>query len=125
MKLTKLADVVNSAMLSAKHPENIDVVITTVLPYATCGQLPCTGVLSANMGFDWEAGQFRITPEKSLHTVDQIQVKPKKDPSIRGVYRCALCGQFVGFVDPDPYDENEKDHYCRSCGTAVLWEEED
>lgn len=44
MTLNELKSAVDTALQYERHPENVDVVITTKLPYATCGQLPCTGV---------------------------------------------------------------------------------
>ena len=52
MTLNELKSAVDTALQYERHTENVDVVITTKLPYATCGQLPCAGVKYVGMGFD-------------------------------------------------------------------------
>jgi hypothetical protein len=79
MTLSQLVDAVNTIAQYERHPEKINVVITTKLPYATCGQRPCVGVQCVGMGFDFEAGQFRITPQEDLMSVKHgIQQKAIK-----------------------------------------------
>ena len=115
MKLTRLADAVSVAMQHERHPENVDVVITTQLPYATCGQLPCTGIASVGMGFDWEAGQFRITPEEKLMCVKHDV--PQKVIAWEGVYCCPKCEHQLAVKR-----KNASIRFCYSCGQAVKWE---
>lgn len=76
MKLSQLVNAVNTIAQREPHPERIDVVITTKLPYATCGQQPCVGVQCVGMGFDFEAGQFRITPDEELMVVKNDAPQP-------------------------------------------------
>lgn len=76
MKLSQLVDAVNTIARYESHPEKIDVVITTKLPYATCGQRPCASVRCVGMGFDFEAGQFRITPNEELMAIKHNVPQP-------------------------------------------------
>lgn len=55
-----------------QHPYNDpEVVIKIKLPYVTVGGLPTVKVKDANMGFDWDAGKFILTPEESLMPSDR------------------------------------------------------
>lgn len=38
-------------------------------------------------------------------------------------YECPNCDSFLGYVS-DCKDEQYQDSYCRNCGQAILWEEE-
>ena len=115
MKLVQLIDAVNSALRYERYPENIDVVITTKLPYVTVGQLPCTDVKSVGMGFDWEAGQFRITPQEDLmcvkHDVPQAVIE------YNGTYHCPKCERMLG------KRKNIDIKFCSKCGQAVKWDD--
>ena len=48
-------------------------------------------------------------------------VEPRRDANCVRMFRCGVCGEYVGFIDSDPGDPNEQDNYCRNCGTPVLW----
>jgi len=115
MKLTQLASAVNSALEHERRPEEIDVVITTALPYMTCGQLPCACVRFASMGFDWEAGQFRIMPDEALMAVKHDV--PQKVIEWRGNYHCPKCEHMLS-------GKRKKTdiRFCSQCGTAVKWD---
>lgn len=113
MKLNELKSAVDMALQYERHPENVEVVITTKLPYATCGQLPCAGVKYVGMGFDWEAGQFRIKPMEDLmcikHDIPQAVVE------YCGTYCCPKCEKTLG---------KRKDtdiRFCSKCGQALNW----
>ena len=70
MKLSQLVSTLNSIIeRSNRSLEDIEVVIDTKEPVMTFGARPCTEVKSVSMGFDWEAGQLRITPENDLMCV--------------------------------------------------------
>lgn len=117
MKLTQLYNAINNSLLYERNPADIDVVITTTLPYATCGQRPCTGVRSVGMGFDWEAGQFRITPQEPLMCVKHDA--PQVVREWRGAYHCPKCERLFG---------KRKDtdiRFCSKCGQAVKWDAAD
>ena len=116
MKLTQLASAVNSALEHERRPEEINVVITTALPYITCGQLPCADVRCAGMGFDWEAGQFRITPAEALmavkHDVPQRVIERHEN------YHCPKCEHMLSGKR-----KNKDIRYCSKCGQAVKWDD--
>ena len=109
MKLIKLMETINDALIHEKqNAKDIEVVIDTELPYATVGQRPSTGVKYAFMGFDWEAGQFRITPEKRLIAIEDAVPQMVTDWSGSGVYCCPKCGHVLS-----------KGKRKLECGTAV------
>lgn len=113
MKLSQLVDAVNTIAQREPHPERIDVVITTKLPYSTCGQLPCVGAQCVGMGFDWEAGQFRITPQEDLMCVRHDV--PQKVIEHRDTYCCPKCERILS---------KQRDtgiRFCCKCGQAVRW----
>ena len=53
---------------------------------------------------------------------EQEAVAPTLDETTKSFYRCGVCGEYVGFIDSDPGDTDEKDNYCRNCGQAVKWD---
>ena len=115
MKLVKLKEIVDFAMQQERHPETINVVITAELPYMTAGQKPYVGVKYAAMGFDWEAGQFRITPEEKVMACKHDG--PQTVVEWRGMYCCPKCETTLS--------KNRKNwdiKYCYKCGRAVKWE---
>ena len=114
MKLPQFIDALISAMQYECSPKDVDVVITTNLPYITCGQRPCTGVAYVGMGFDWESGQFRIEPEEKLMPIkDAI---PQKVILWRDAYHCPKCEHMLGIRKKTDI------RFCSSCGQAVRWE---
>jgi len=116
MTLNELKIAVDTAFQYERHPENVDVVITTELPYATCGQLPCTGVKYVGMGFDWKAGQFRITPEDKLMAIKHDT--PQKVMKWRENYHCPKCEYMIG-----QGRKRENIHFCEKCGQEVKWDD--
>ena len=116
MKLSRLFDLIQHALLSeGKRAADIEVVIDTELPYATVGQRPCTAVKSAGMGFDWEAGQFRIEPEDRLMAIEDAVPQMVADWS--GVYCCPKCDHVLS-----KGKRKIGVRYCSQCGQAVKWE---
>ena len=114
MTVRRLKEIVDFAMEVERHPEKAEVVINIELPYATCGARPCIGVLCAGMGFDWEAGQFRITPEEKVMCLkDNV---PQKVLEWEGRYHCPKCEHMLS-------KKKDKDiRYCSRCGTGVRWD---
>lgn len=115
MKLTELANAIDLTLKFERRPENIDVVITTKLPYATCGQCPCTGVSAVGMGFDWEAGQFRITPQEDLMCVKHDV--PRRVIDNLDMYYCPKCQRSLGAR------KNTDIRFCSRCGQEVKWDD--
>lgn len=116
MKLIGLINAINTTLqIERRKPEDIDVVITTELPYITCVQRPCTGVRCVCMGFDWEAGQFRITPEDKLmavkHNVPQMVMEWRES------YHCPKCEHMLSTKK-----KKNDIRFCSRCGQAVKWE---
>jgi len=48
-------------------------------------------------------------------------VEPRQDAYCPRMFRCGVCGEYVGFIDSDSGDPNEQDNYCRNCGNGVKW----
>ena len=114
MTLDKFAETVQSIMQMEKHPERVEVVISTELPYMTYGQRPCTDVRYVYMGVDWEAGQLRIMPEEKVMCLkDNV---PYKVLEWDGRYHCPKCEYMLS-------KKKDKDiRYCSRCGTGVRWD---
>jgi hypothetical protein len=72
MKLSEMHRLVNvyhdEERMMREDPE---VVIQIKLPYSTMGGQPTVRVKSLQMGFDWDAGKFIITPEENLTPADR------------------------------------------------------
>ena len=77
MTLTELKQAVDYAVQSCERrylqPDKITVYIPSYKT-GSAGHIPCTAVKYANMGFDWEASSFLITPEKELREIDRDEI---------------------------------------------------
>ncbi len=51
--------------------KDAEVVIQIKLPYSTVGGSPVVKVKQVQLGFDWDAGKFIITPEEDLTPSDR------------------------------------------------------
>ncbi len=115
MTLTELKNAIDTALQFERNTDNIDVVITTVLPYITYGQRPCMDVRYVGMGFDWESGQFRIEPEEKLMCVKHDTPQPVMEWHEN--YHCPKCEHMLSGKR-----KNKDIRYCSKCGQAVKWE---
>ena len=115
VKLTRLKEIIDSVVEVERHPENVEIVIDIELPYATLGARPCVSVYCAGMGFDWEAGQFRITPEEKL--MCRKHDAPQDVIPHDGNYYCPKCHHLLS----KKY-KNSDIHFCSVCGQEVKWE---
>ena len=115
MTLTELKNAIDTALQFERNPDNIDVVITTVLPYMTCGQRPCMDVRYVGMGFDWEHGQFRIEPKEKLMAIKHDE--PQMVMEYRGNYHCPKCEYMIS-----QRKKLDAIRFCGKCGQAVKWE---
>jgi hypothetical protein len=116
MNLEELRIAVNSAINSLheyENPKEISVLINLKEP--SIGARTSSAVKCANMGFDWEHGQFRIEPEKhlvrkgnGLKSVKQAICCESHDIN-RKYYICPICeGQIA-----------KNDKYCKYCGQKL------
>lgn len=73
MTVERLRDILNDVANGANWElyKNSLVVISVEDSRNTVGSRPYTKVRSVGMGFDWEAGQFRIEPENKLMEVSK------------------------------------------------------
>lgn len=78
MKLSELIKLVERHGNLEGHRDP-DLVIKIKLPYNTVGRLPSVPVVGVQMGFDWEAGQFIITPGEELTPSDRDFAKQMTD----------------------------------------------
>ena len=69
----RLRDILNELAENPywKQDKESQVVITIENFEANCGGRPYEKVQSVGLGFDWEAGQFRIEPENKLMEVSK------------------------------------------------------
>lgn len=115
MTLKELKTAIDAALRFEHNPENINVVISTELPYITCGQRPGVEVRYAGMGFDWEAGQFRIEPKEKVmavkHDVPQTVIEWE------GNYHCPKCEYRLS------RSRNRNIRFCSKCGQAVKFDD--
>lgn len=116
MKLSQLVSALNSIIESGGQflDGDTEVVIDTKEPVMTCGARPYCKVKSVNLGFDWEAGQLRITPEDDLMCVKHDC--PQKVLEWRGMYLCPKCECVLSD------SKSETVRYCKRCGQAVKWD---
>ncbi len=77
MKLNELKEAVDHAVENClrghQNPESVTVYIPTY-KVGTAGHIPCTGIRSARMGFDWEANSFLIQPAETLREIDRNEI---------------------------------------------------
>lgn len=59
--------------------EDNQVMIAIKLPYTTIGAIPMVPVKLGFTGFDWENGNFILTPEENLMPADRDFAKTMKD----------------------------------------------
>ena len=73
MTVERLRDILNELAENPywKQDKESQVVITIENFEANLGERPYEKVQSVGLGFDWEAGQFRIEPENKLMEVSK------------------------------------------------------
>ena len=91
-----------------------DIVVAIDLTEPSYGARSATGIASAGMGFDWEHGQFRITPAEKLVRLGNAitDSKPVVCKQIEGknTFWCPRCESKI--AGPD--------RYCRYCGQKLV-----
>ena len=104
------------------------IVITTLeaLP-DYCYDCPChSGYCKADNEHRYSDYRPYWCPLKDTNKVELLKeqeaVEPRRDADCPTMFRCGVCGEYVGFVDSDPGDPNEQDNYCRNCGRRVKWD---
>ena len=94
-----------------ENPKNIMVLIS--LKENSMGGRASSGVSCVGMGFDWEHGQFRIEPTKSLvsmgNAITDIKSVICKEYDGRKYYKCPRCESKI----------SKNDNYCRECGQKL------
>lgn len=115
MNLYELKNIIDASIgdryAGHRNPKDISVLIT--LSERSVGARAACDVYSANMGFDWEHNQFRISPDFPLvHKGNTLKdIKPQLCEKIdgRSYYFCSRCEGRV----------SKTDKYCRSCGQRM------
>ena len=114
MTLTELAEKVQTAVQTEPYPERVRVVIPVDLPYQTAGATPIVEVDRTGIGFDWNAGTFRIVPRQRVmpikYNVPQLVVKSQDSH---------LCPKCTRILAKKRIDEDVM--FCKYCGTAIKW----
>lgn len=94
-----------------KKPSEISVLIT--LSESSMGARASSDIKYANMGFDWESGQFRIEPSKLLVTkgnsLTDIRSVVCRQYNGRNYYFCPRCDEKI----------SKSDFYCRRCSQRL------
>ena len=113
LNLEELKKIVDSTIehVYGKEPKEVPVLIST--SEISMGARASTSVKYANMGFDWEDGQFRIEPDKALVNRGNsfLDVKSVDCRSYEGrnYYFCPRCQQKI----------SKNDRYCRYCSQKL------
>ena len=114
MNLKELKDAVDFAL---DHGCDGSEEVRITLSGPTVGARASANVQSANLGFDWEYGQFRIEPAVSLRADGRTLEDPLEticaeyiyDKRREIVHHCPNCGNIV-----------KKTHkYCSTCGQKI------
>lgn len=79
MKLSELHKRIAAHVEDMQPYQDLDVVISIKLPYATMGAQPTVKVKNVWNGFDWDDGKFIIVPEESLTKPNDEFTKQFKD----------------------------------------------
>lgn len=96
-----------------EEPEKVGVYVTLEEP--SIGARAKSDVISCNMGFDWEAGQFRIATKDKLvrKDRDRLSIIPIKQrlsfDNTRKIYCCPICDNKISKIDK----------FCRFCGQRM------
>jgi hypothetical protein len=113
MNLAELKTIVDRSIeqLKFEKPENVSVLIT--LSESSMGARASSCVKYAGLGFDWERGQFRFEPDKSLVTKGNNLIDIKgvvcRQYEGRNYYYCPRCQQKI----------SKDDSYCRFCSQKL------
>jgi DNA-directed RNA polymerase subunit RPC12/RpoP len=115
MNLKELKETIDFVIGQLRHdyekPEQIPVLIN--LSENSIGARASSGVNYACMGIDWEHGQFRLQPSKSLvskgNALTDVKEVVRKEFEGRAYYFCPRCGDKIA----------KDDYYCRYCGQKL------
>lgn len=114
MKLSMLKIIVDltiSRLRDYQKAEDIEVLIT--LSDASVGARASSRVEHAGLGFDWEQGQFRLSPSKPLVTMgnnfSDVKLAACRTYDGRKYYCCTRCDSRVA----------KDDKFCRRCGQRL------
>ncbi len=106
----ELKDTIDAILLNKRVEPDSPVLIT--LAEKSIGPTASCSVCSASVGFDWEHGQFRLEPSKSLVTKENTHTALLKCEVIEDVH-IYWCGHCVHKV-------NKNDCYCKVCGRKLV-----
>jgi hypothetical protein len=106
-----IVDLTISRLRDYQKAEDIEVLIT--LSDASVGARASSRVEHAGLGFDWEQGQFRISPSKPLVTMgnnlSDVRLVGYRIYDGRKYYYCTRCDSRVA----------KDDKFCRHCGQRL------
>lgn len=95
--------------------------VLVTLSDKSIGARAAAGITSINAGFDWEAGQIRISPDKKLILHD----KDRDLPMVAIKWDCDMGGGKTRHLLICPKCDNhlrKNDRYCSCCGQRLKGE---
>lgn len=113
MNLEELKMIVDNTIkhLHYEKPNEVPVLIT--LTESSMGARAATSVRYANMGFDWEKGQFRLEPNEKLvkrgNSLTDVKSVECREYEGKKYYFCPRCQQKI----------SKNDRYCRYCSQKL------
>lgn len=115
MNLDELKFVVDHTIEHLHHGmQSKDIPVLITLSENSMGARSSSNVKYAGLGFDWEHGQFRIEPEKSLVRKGNSLTDPKctvrRQYDGRNYYFCPRCSSKI----------SKNDCYCRFCSQKLV-----
>ena len=113
MNLERLKEIVDFYYnkRNGELPKDIQVLITLKDP--SIGGRAYSTIENISMGFDWEAGELRIEPQKHLFTdgnkLSDVKTVIQKEFNNRKYYVCPTCFQKI----------TKADYFCRYCSQKL------
>lgn len=113
MNLEELKKIIDHTIEGLKYEKPNEVPVLITLKEPSYGPRASSEIKYANLGFDWENGQFRIEPSEELVKKGNKLTDPKsvecRNYEDRNYYFCPKCEQKI----------NKNDVYCRYCGQRL------
>jgi hypothetical protein len=113
LNLEEFKIIVDHTVDNLHHKKANEVPVLITLSESSMGARASSNVKYANMGFDWEHGQFRIEPDISLvrkgNSLTDIKNVICRQYEGKNYYFCPRCQQKI----------TKTDKYCRYCSQKL------